>query len=329
MLFGDNGLSGRFLILDFASHKKLLEETTGLTLERDVPLRGFTSFGIGGPAALFAVVDSPSAMGKLISTATDCGVEILILGGGTNLLVSDDGFDGIAVHARIFGVELSDDGDRVTVGAGVPVAGLVEDLIGRGIGGLEFAAGLPGTVGGAVAGNAGCFGCTFGQKLVGATVVTGKGEVVEVDDPSWFGFEYRRSSVFARQTVVTSATFAVRPDDLSRLRREADEHLRTRRERHPAKEIKTAGSYFRNLEPSEPGGRRTAAGALLDQVGAKEMSVGDAAVFERHANIVINRKNATAVNVLELAGRMAARVKERFDIELEPEVRFVGRRPSV
>ena len=88
MLFGDNGLSGRFLILDFASHKKLLEETTGLTLERDVPLRGFTSLGIGGPAALFAVTDSPSTMGKLISTATDCGVEILVLGGGTNLLVS-------------------------------------------------------------------------------------------------------------------------------------------------------------------------------------------------------------------------------------------------
>ncbi len=326
MLCGDNGLPGRFLILDFASQKKLLEETTGLTLKRDVPLLGFTSLGIGGPAALFAVVDSSSTMGKLISVATDCGVEILILGGGTNLLVSDDGFDGMAVHARIFGVELSVDGDRVTVGAGVSVAGMVEDLIARGIGGLEFAAGLPGTVGGAVAGNAGCFGCTFGQKLVGATVVTGKGEIVEVDDPSWFGFEYRRSSLSARQAVVTSATFVVRPDDRFRLRREADEYLSTRRERHPAKGIMTAGSYFKNLEPSEPGGRRTAAGALLDQVGAKEMSVGDAAVFERHANIVINRKNATAQNVLELAGRMAARVKKKFDIVLEPEVRFVGRR---
>jgi UDP-N-acetylmuramate dehydrogenase len=313
--------------LDFTSQKKLLEETTGLTLERDVPLREFTSFGIGGPAALFTVVDSPSTMGKLISTATDCGVEILILGGGTNLLVSDDGFDGIAVHARILGVELSEDGDRVTIGAGVPVAGLVEDLIARGIGGLEFAAGLPGTVGGAVAGNAGCFGSTFGQKLIGATVATGKGEIVEVDDPCWFGFDYRTSSVSARQAVVTSATFAVRPDDRSRLRREADEYLRNRRERHPKKEIMTAGSYFKNLEPSEPGGRRTAAGALLDQVGATEMSVGDAAVFEKHANIVINRKNATAVNVLELTGLMAARVKKKFGIELEPEVRFVGRRP--
>ncbi len=326
MFVGDNGLPGRFLILDFTSHKKLLEETTGLTLEKGVPLRGFTSFGIGGPAALFAVVDSPYTMGKLISTATDCGVEILILGGGTNLLVSDDGFDGIAVHACILGVDLSVDGDRVTVGAGVPVAGLVEDLIARGIGGLEFAAGLPGTVGGAVAGNAGCFGGTFGERLVGATVVTGRGEVVEVDDPSWFGFEYRRSSVSVRQAVVTSATFAVRPDDRSRLRREADEYLRTRCDRHPSREILTAGSYFKNLEPSEPGGRRTAAGALLDQVGAREMSVGDAAVFERHANIVINRKNATAENVLELAGRMAARVKKKFDVELEPEVRFVGRR---
>ena len=106
-------------------------------------------------------------------------------------------------------------------------------------------------------------------------------------------------------------------------------YLEVRREKHPAKGVRTAGSYFKNLPPLTPGGRRRAAGALLDQAGAHGLTVGDAAVFERHANVIINKGEARATDVLELASIMKDKVKKRFGVELEEEVRFVGRRPAL
>jgi len=129
--------------------------------------------------------------------------------------------------------------------------------------------------------------------------------------------------------VITSVTLALEPADVQRLQEEADGYRATRSQRHPPIGMRTAGSYFKNLPPANPGGRRTAAGILLDQVGAKELSVGDAGVFEKHASIVVNLGAATARQVLQLTAEMAARVKKRFQVNLEPEVRFVGKRPAL
>ncbi len=301
---------------------------SGLDPRPDEPLSLHTSFGIGGPAALFAAVGSTNELSAALGAAADAGVEILLLGSGTNLLVSDDGFPGLALRLDLLEIAIDRDARTISVGAGVPAAELVERAIAAGLAGLEFAAGLPGTVGGAIAGNAGCFGSCFGDQLSRATVVTRDGAVVSVPDPVRFAFDYRFSSVAAEGFAVAEAVFDLAPGDPEESAAIARAHLASRAERHPPKGMRTAGSYFKNLPPDEPGGRRRAVGKLLDRVGAKRMSVGDAAVFERHANIIVNRGSATARDVLELARRLASLVRERFGVELEPEVRFVGPRPE-
>jgi UDP-N-acetylmuramate dehydrogenase len=312
------------------SAASLASTLAGLGLEPrpDEPLARHTSFGIGGPAALFAIVRSTAELRAAFGAATATGIEPLLLGSGTNLLVSDDGFPGLALRLELHDLTIDRDTGRVVAGAGVPAALLVEHTIAAGLAGLEFAAGLPGTVGGAVAGNAGCFGSCFGDRLVHATIVTRDGSIVEVPDPSLFAFDYRRSSAATEGFAVAEAVFDLAPGVQEELVAVARAHLATRAERHPPPGLRTAGSYFKNLPPDAPGGRRRAAGELLDRVGAKGMSVGDAFVFERHANILVNRGSATARDVLELARRLASLVRERFGVELEPEVRFVGPRPE-
>jgi UDP-N-acetylmuramate dehydrogenase len=293
-------------------------------VREDVSLKGHTSFHIGGPAALFVEVADADRLAATLEAARARGIATLILGGGTNLLVSDAGFDGLAIRIRFQDLEIDSASGLVRVGAGVASAELVQATIAAGLKGLEFAAGLPGTVGGAVVGNAGCFGSTFGERLARALVVSPGSGVTAIEDRSWFGFGYRRSRVPQADVALTEVAFALEPGDPSELGDLAAGFLEQRATRHPPPGTRTAGSYFKNLPPTEPGGRRRAAGELLDRVGAKQLRVGDAAVFERHANIVVNQGSATARDVLELTATMARRVQERFAVVLEPEVRFVG-----
>jgi UDP-N-acetylenolpyruvoylglucosamine reductase len=297
-------------------------------VEESVPLFRHTSFHIGGPAALFAEVSSLDSLIALLRVANEQAVPTLVLGGGTNLLVSDQGFEGLAIRLTLDELDIDGAQGLVRVGAGVPTSHLVERTVSLGLAGLEFAAGLPGTVGGGLSGNAGCFGSCLSDVLASATVVSPKGEVVFVRDVDWFSFGYRRSSVLKNGFVIAEAVFELTQGDREQLERQAEKHLALRKEKHPSKETFTAGSFFKNLDPLRPQERRRAAGLLLDRIGARDLSVGDAAVFERHANIIINRGRATAEEVLTLAREMKRRVKERFDIDLTPEVRFVGERPK-
>ncbi|MDD5307667.1 MAG: UDP-N-acetylmuramate dehydrogenase [Deltaproteobacteria bacterium] len=306
-----------------------LEAAAALAILEDVPLALHTSFRIGGPAALFAEVTDVPKLSRLLTAVRSMGIDTLVLGGGTNVLASDEGFPGLVMRLAIGGLAIDAASGRVRVGAGASSADLVERTIAASLKGLEFAAGLPGTVGGAVAGNAGCYGGSFGEHVVSATIVEPDGSVVELADAEAFGFRYRGSGLGDRGAVLAEAVLALEPGDRTELEEIAARHVATREERHPPRILPCAGSYFKNLPPAEPGGQRIAAGALLDAVGVKELRVGDAGVFERHANIVVNRGRATARDVLTLTTEMARRVKERFGVELSPEVRFVGRRPSI
>ena len=308
--------------------KSSLEAALGNEVVEDAPLSAHTSFRIGGPAALFVRADRVEQVAAALAFAHAQGIPALVVGAGTNLLVSDGGFDGLALRPEIGGVSIGEGGRSVTVGAGVATAALVERLIAEGLAGLEFAAGLPGTIGGAIAGNAGCFGGAFGDRLIAATLIEADGTIVELGDPSWFAFDYRCSRVANTGAVVARATFEVEPGDRLHLEEIAAQRVATRRQKHPAAGVRTAGSYFKNLPPEAPGGLRRAAGALLDQVGAKAMRVGDAVVFERHANIIVNAGSASARDVLALAEKMRAAVRDRFGVLLEPEIRFVGPKPE-
>lgn len=303
---------------------RILEQECEACFSEGVLLSEHTSFGIGGPASIFVEVQTKTMLRNILGVADKLGLKLFVLGGGTNLLVSDIGFDGLVIKISSSDIHPDPEHGELAVDAGALTASVVEQSIALGLGGLEFAAGLPGSIGGALVGNAGCFGHSLGERLKRATIISRAGAELEVDNPGWFAFDYRYSKVLGSGSVLIDATFELTKAESERLRAVADDHISQRTMKHPSKGTRTAGSYFKNLPPLGPGEPRRAAGLLLDEVGARDLCVGDAAVFEKHANIVVNKGRATAQDVLELTQEMARRVRERFAIELIPEVRFVG-----
>jgi UDP-N-acetylmuramate dehydrogenase len=228
------------------------------------------------------------------------------------------------------------DGTAVHVGAGHDFLELIYRSRDRGLAGLEFAAGIPGSVGGALYGNAGCYGKDIGSLTIECTHATPDGVVVETQPAAWYRFAYRDSRLKREPRVLLSALLQLATGDPAASQREIDEKLEIRRVKHPQWRVEpTAGSYFKNLPPDwqvpgakhSPGTRRVPAGQLLDECGCRGLRVGDAMVFPRHANIIVNAGRASARDVLALAAEMKRRVLERFAVELEEEVMFLGERP--
>src|SRR5206468_1721373 len=208
----------------------------------------------------------------------------------------------------------------------------------RELSGLEFAAGIPGSVGGALYGNAGCYGEDIGSYTIECTITSLDGSKVETKPASWFQFAYRDSRLKRDPRVLISCLLQLRKGNRAEIQKVIDEKLEIRRVKHPQWRVEpAAGSYFKNLPPDwqmpgakhSPGTHRVPAGQLLDEVGCRGLRVGDAMVFPKHANIIVNAGRATAREVLELAEIMKARVRERFGVRLEEEVMFLGEKPSL
>ncbi len=253
------------------------------------------------------------------------GIPWRTMGGGSNLLVADNGVPEAVL--RIFSAvpDCRRDGDAICVSAGTALDALARFAAEEGLAGLGFASGIPGTVGGGICGNAGAFGAALGDAVARVEVLTRTGEKKFLARGD-LEFGYRQSSLQNMGAVVVQAWFRTTPGDRARLLAEQAEILAMRREKHPDwRVLPTAGSFFKNLPPAAPGGPRQPAGRLLEQAGAKQMRTGGAYVFEKHANIVIAGPGATARDVARLAERMAAAVKEACGVDLEPEVRFWGK----
>lgn len=289
------------------------------------PMRDVTTFQLGGPCRFRVDCDSPEALLQALRELSASGESPLVIGGGSNLLVSDAGLDSPVIrYAREdLGVRRPDGG--VEVDGCVPLAALADWSVEEGLEGLVFATGIPGTVGGAIAGNAGAFGEQMADRLLSLRVADRQGRVRDAK-PGEFAFRYRTSSFRESGAVVVSARFSLRPGDRGALRAEHDRILAFRLDRHPDwKTTPTAGSFFRNIEPTSAASRRQAAGWFLDQAGARDLRVGGAAVFHKHANILVKADfSCTARDVLELSRRMAEAVWTRFQIRLVPEVRALG-----
>lgn len=276
-----------------------------------------TSFRVGGPADLYVrPADLPSLVAALDILA-GAGLPVLVVGLGTNLLVRDGGIRGAVVSTALLG-GWHLEGGRLVARCGSALSGLARATARAGWSGLEFAAGIPGTLGGAVAMNAGAHGTCLADVLERVTVLGDSGPLTLGRDEA--GFAYRDSRVRREKLVVTEAVLRLRPTAPAQAEERIRQVLRARAESQP-RGVPSAGSFFRN----PPG---MAAGALIEQAGCKGMRVGGAEVSPVHANFLVNRGGASARDVLTLAARVRERVAERFGIWLEPEVEVVGEDPS-
>lgn len=318
-----------------ASVESRLREAVGDALLTDEPLRHHTTFRIGGPADWFVAARTPESLVAALSAAHALELPVFLLGGGSNLLVSDEGFRGLVVRNACEDVQF--DGTAALVGCGADYLEFLRRCQRRGLAGLAYAAGIPGSVGGAVFGNAGCYGQDIGSRVVEWSVASLDGSRLETLPAAWFEFAYRDSRLKREPRVLLSCLLKLEAGDPAQIQREMDEKLEIRRVKHPQwREEPTAGSYFKNLPPGfqvpglphSPGTHRVAAGALLDACDARGMRVGDAMVFAKHANILVNAGRATARDVLTLAERLKSLVRERFGVELEEEVMFLGEKPA-
>ena len=286
----------------------------GERMDLAVPLSRLTTLRIGGPARAVCRLHTPDDARRFLENAREHEIPAVCLGGGSNVLADDAGFEGLVL--RVATTDLAVRGDTVVAGAGHDFDALVVATLQAGLVGLEFASGIPGSLGGALVGNAGCYGHEISEFLVEATVLRADGRV-ETVGPEDFAFAYRHSVLKDSGDLVLEAVLRLRRGDTAAAGETRADIVAERRRKHPV-DLPCAGSYFKNL----PRGR--AAGALLEQVGAKEMREGDAGVFERHANIIVNLGTATSADVLTLAERMKTAVASEFGIDLREEVRHLA-----
>ncbi len=297
-------------------YKKLFE-TLGDRLEQNLTLASYTTFGIGGKADLFYPARKPEELICAIRIAQKLKLRFFVLGGGSNILLSDSGFRGLVIRNECQDILANQ--DNITCQSGASLSGVVNQACELSLSGLEFAAGIPGTVGGAIRGNAGAFGQSIGNILTRAVIIMEKGEIKEVDR-SYFNFAYRESRLRQIKEVLLSVTFKLKKQDPGEIKKKIQSNLKKRKKSISLKE-KSAGCFFKNVILND---KKISAGFLLDQIDAKGMQVGDAKVSTQHANILINSGNAKAEDVRKLARKLKKKVKEKFDIDLEEEIVYIN-----
>ncbi len=285
---------------------------------RNYPLSRLTTVRTGGAADWFARPGSEESLLELLGWAAAEGLELGVIGSGSNLLVADEGFRGLAVKLDGELATLERQGERLIGGGGARLPSASAKAAGWGLAGLEFGVNIPGTVGGAVKMNANAYGGQLGEVLEWVDVCTAAGR--ERRDPDDLGFAYR-SSGLGPADVVSRACFQLRPDDPAAIRARLEEMRGKRREAQPSG-IKTFGSTFKNPEDEAAAGR--SAGQLLEAAGCRGLRSGGARFSEKHANFVENDGEATTADVLALMSAGRHRVHERFGVVLEPEVQVLG-----
>ena len=289
------------------------------SVERDYPLARLTTVRTGGPADFFARPESAEDLVALLAWAKSAGVEVGVIGSGSNLLVADDGFRGLAMKLAGALTEVERDGSHLLCGGGARLPSVAGKTPGWGLSGLEFGINIPGTVGGAVRMNANAYGGQLGEVLEWVDVATAAG--TERRDPASFGFVYRNSNL-ADGEVVARASFALTPGEPEAIKATLASMRGRRREAQPSG-IKTFGSTFKN-PAHDPRAEGRSAGQLLEAAGCRGLRHGGARFSEKHANFVENTGEATTADVLALMAEGRRRVEEEFGVELEPEVQVLG-----
>jgi UDP-N-acetylmuramate dehydrogenase len=290
----------------------------------DVPLAPMTTFRIGGPADWLVEVVSAGELRGVVAAARAHDVPVTVLGGGSNVLIADSGLRGVVLRVALKGIGQS--GPRIVrAEAGITMNGLVRWTIARGLAGLERWAGTPGTVGGAIYGNAHFDGRDIGS-LVRQVLVVAPDDGMRRLEAREMEFAYDRSRLQRTREILVWAEFGVEPGAADALREAARASLAYRKRTQPLA-LSSAGCVFQNpdrVRDRVPEGVPASAGALVDRAGLKGLRVGDASISEAHANFIVNHGRATARDVRALIERARAAVRARFGVELRDEVVMLG-----
>lgn len=292
--------------------QKLLQ--AGIPFRENEPLAAHCTFKIGGPAQLFV---QPQTEQQLCSAAALCkeqAVRYYLLGNGSNILFADEGFAGVVIDISALGSDIAVEGNMLTAGAGVRLVALCRAALEHGLSGLEFAYGIPGTVGGAVYMNAGAYGGEMKDVLTVVRYLTAEGKVVQASAAE-LDLSYRHSIFEENGGCILSAQFALQPGNAADIRAKMDELMAKRADKQPL-DKPSAGSTFKR-----PAGAFAA--ALIDQCGLRGFRHGGAAVSNKHCGFVVNLGGATCADVLALCDEVRAIVKEKTGYELEKEIRVV------
>jgi UDP-N-acetylmuramate dehydrogenase len=301
-----------------------LKDAFGDRVIADAPLAPLTTFKVGGPADWLLTLRSAEELRTATRIAGLCGVPVAVIGGGSNLLVDDQGFRGLVI--RVHGGEVHQaDASTVRADAGVTINGLVRWTITHGLGGIEAWAGTPGTVGGAIHGNAHFQGRLISELITRVILLSRSGDVQTVTMREMdFGYDYSR--LHRTGEIVLAADFTVTQGDPGLLRETARASLAFRKRTQPLEQA-SAGCIFQNPDPARdrvPEGIPSSAGALVDRAGLKGAVEGGAHVSTRHANFIVNDGHATAADIARLIERCRDEVRRQFGVELRDEVVRLG-----
>ena len=285
----------------------------------NAPLSEYTSFKVGGPADFLVQTSESDEIEKLIALASQEKIPYYVIGNGTNMLVSDEGYHGLVILIKdkkngiVF--EESADGATVTVGAGCSLSRFANEAASHGYSGLEFASGIPGSVGGAVVMNAGAYGGEIKDVIKYALVMDSAGNIMKLDRGE-LELSYRSSVIQRKNLVVLEACFELKKGNAEQIKAEIRELNERRREKQPL-DYPSAGSTFKRPEGHF-------AGKLIEDAGLRGYCVGDAQVSEKHCGFVINKGKATASDIYRLIADVIEKVYSEFGVELEPEIKLLG-----
>ena len=296
----------------------VIEALKGYVPEENIflnePMAGHTTFRIGGPADCLLQIENEEQLKKVLRYLILVEEPYFVLGNGSNLLVSDYGYHGVILQIgrKMNGIQV--DGCQITAQAGAPLSLVAKTAQEHGLAGLEFASGIPGTVGGGVVMNAGAYDGEMSQVVTQVGVVSREGESMEFDN-STMEFGYRTSALRNNSFTVTSVTFRLKPGEKDRIQARMDELMAKRKEKQPL-EYPSAGSVFKRPEGYF-------AGKLIMDAGMRGYQTGGARVSDKHCGFIVNAGNATAQDVLDVICEIRERVKERFGVDLELEIIYL------
>lgn len=274
-----------------------------------------TTFRVGGPVDCLVEPENAEQLQKVQKYLNQIEIPYVVLGNGSNVLVSDEGYRGVIIRIANQMNRILVEGNCIIARAGALMSQVAKAAMDHGLTGMEFASGIPGTIGGGVVMNAGAYGGEMSQVVSKVTVLNPEGEILELDNAT-MEFGYRYSTIKNQPFIVTEVTFELKPGEREAIKATMDDLAARRREKQPL-EYPSAGSTFKRPEGHF-------AGALIMDAGLRGFQIGGARVSDKHCGFVINAGGATAADVMNLIREIQARVKEKFQVDLEPEVIFLG-----